>query len=348
MTTKFRRIILNLFDGSDAGAAADGAAGGGDGESTSSVNIKPEVKARGRELGVDDDLMESYQKAFFSEKNTDNSDGSENEGDEGQINNEETEQQENNLDDEFDKLVKGKYKDAFQKRQSAAIKDRLGNVNRSKAELEGKLSDFQRFADLMGEKYGTTDPKALYDAIRNDKELWRQQAIDKGQTSEEFIESYDSKLSEQAQQRELEELRQYKAANELNARLHSLAQETAKLYPDFDLEAEFNNPRFTQALDVIAAQREAQNKRNGTSDEVFDITYAYELAHADEIRSNTIRRASKAAMNAMAQTIQANRQRPAENMARRTALTQQKSYRDMSDEEFDAYLEKVKRGEARI
>lgn len=346
MTKKFRRIILNLFDGSGAGAAADGAAGSGDGETTSSVDIKPEVKARGRELGVDDDLMESYQKAFFGNKNTGDSG---NEGNDGQTDTKETEQQESeNLDAEFDKLVKGKYKDAFTKRQSAAIKDRLGNVNRSKAELEGKLSDFQRFADLMGEKYGTNDPKALYDAIRNDKELWRQQAIDKGQTSEEFIESYDSKLNEQAQQRELEELRQYKAANELNARLRNLAQETAKLYPDFDLEAEFENPRFTQALDVIAAQREAQNKRNGTNDEVFDITYAYELAHADEIRSNTIKRASKAAMNAMAQTIQANRQRPAENMARRAAPNQQKSYRDMTDEEFDAYLDKVKRGEAKI
>ena len=49
--TKFRRIILDLFDGSDAGAAE----GTGDGGSTSAVDHA--AAQRGRELGLDDDTV---------------------------------------------------------------------------------------------------------------------------------------------------------------------------------------------------------------------------------------------------------------------------------------------------
>lgn len=341
----YRRIILNLFDGSGASAAADGAAGSGDGESTSSVEIMPEAKARGRELGLSDDLMEDYQKAFHNSGN----DGGEGDSDEEKAENtEETEQESEDLDAEFNELVNGKYKDAFKKRMEGQFKDRFGKMNREAGEMKGKLANYQKFADLMGEKYGTTDPAALYDAIRGDKELWRQQAIDKGQTSEEFLKSYDARQDAQAQQQELEELRQYKAANELDMRLQGLAAQTREEYPDFDLKAEFANPKFRAALDFAAAQNDERNKATGQNNEVFDLTFAYEMAHAEELRANTIKRTSKAAMNAMAQTIQANRVRPQENAARSSATSKAKSYRDMSDEEFSAYLDKVKRGEAKI
>ena len=59
---KFMGIILNLFDGSGAGAAQGGAEGGGDGETTSSVDRA--TMQRAKELNISDDLMEDYAKAF--------------------------------------------------------------------------------------------------------------------------------------------------------------------------------------------------------------------------------------------------------------------------------------------
>lgn len=340
---EFMGMILNLFDGSGAGAAQGGAEGGGDGGSTSSVDRA--TAQRAKELNISDDLMADYARAFGkkAEQNTQNAKSTENTTD----NNEGTEGTED-LDAEFDALVKGKFKDVYHKRTESFVKDRTSKANRDRAELEAKAAKSDNVMNLLAEKYGTSDPDALLEAIRGDNEMWRQKAIDAGQTAEEFIESYDQKQSAAAQQQELENLRQYKAANELNIRLQGLARQTQELYPDFSLEAEFNNPKFRAALDLIAAQNEEQNKAAGVNNEVFDLTFAYEMAHADELRSNTIRRTAKAAQNAMAQTMQAQRQRPAENAARQTAAAKTKSYRDYTDEEFAAKLERVKNGTDRI
>ena len=131
-------------------------------------------------------------------------------------------------------------------------------------------------------------------------------------------------------------------------RLQGLARETQKQYPDFDLRSEFANPKFRAALDFIAQQREEQNKRSGRNDEVFDLTFAYEMAHAQEIRDNTIKRVSHATQRAVAQDIASGARRPQENAGRHSAPARPRSVDDMSDEEFDAFLEKVKNGEARI
>lgn len=340
---QFRGIILNLFDGEGAGAATGGAAGGGDGESTSSAAIKPEVRARGREIGVDDDLMEDYQSAFYGG----NGNSGDTKGAEQHENNEETGQEEN-LDAEFEELIKGKYKDAYHKRTESFIKDRLGRANKGRAELEARAAKSDRVMQLLAEKYGDADPDKLYDALRSDNELWRQQAIDNGQTAEEFLKGYDDRQKAEAQQRELEELRQYKEVNELDRRLQGLARQTREIYPDFDLEAEFGNPKFRAALDMVAAQNTESNRSSGKQGEVYDLTFAYELAHADEIRANQIKRVSKATASAVAQTIQANRSRVQENAGRTTVPRQQKSVDELTDEEFDKLLDRVRRGEAHI
>lgn len=342
MQRKFRGIILNLFDGDGAGAAQSGGTGGGDGASTGGGEISAEAQARGRELGVPEDLMEDYQRAFYSGRGSDSASGTEKEQ-----NNEEAGQEED-ADTAFDKLIKGEYKGPWQKRTQALIKERVQKANSERAALEGEMADFKEFAKLLGQKYGTEDPKALMSAIRADEDMWRQPAIDSGQTAAEYLNSYDKQQEAQRQEEELQALRAEKQMNELNSRLQGLAQKTREQYPDFDLEAEMQNPKFRAALDFAAAQNEQQHKAAGTQGEVFDLTYAYELAHADELRDNQIKRVSKATASAVAQTIQANRARVPENAGRGAAPGRMKSYRDMSDEEFEAHLEKVKRGEAHI
>ena len=343
----FRGIILNLFDGSAAGTAADSTGGEGDGSTTSAVEIQPAARARGRELHVDDDLMEDYQKAFYSGKRTadNDADGGDAGGTADSNDNEGTTEDD---DAAFEALIKGKYKDAFQKRAGKVVQDRLSRANRDRAELESKAAKADGLISLLAERYGSSDPDALAKAIRGDEELWRQTALDKGMTGEEFLREYDQKQAALAQQQELENLRQYKAMNELDARLQGLAAETAKQYPGFDLKAEMENPRFRAALDFAAQQNEQHFKQTGTSGEVFDLTFAYEMAHADELRNNQIRRVSKATASAVAQTIQANRSRVSENAGKPVTGSTPKSYRDYSDEEFAAYLDKVRRGEARI
>ena len=338
-------IILNLFDGSGAGAATGGAGGEGDGDATSSVDSA--AMQRGRELGLSDDLLDDYAAAFGQKGAQNAQNAQEDSGENNEDNNQEAEDSED-LDAEFEELVKGKYKDAYHKRTENFIKDRMGKANKDKAALKSKVEKSDKVLSLLAAKYGSDDPDAIYNALRGDSDVWRQMALDSGKSAEEVISGIDNAQAEKQREAELKNLRQYKAANELNSRLQSLAKETKKTYPDFDLTREFENPRFRAALDAIADQNTEQNRRNGTSNEVFDLTFAYELAHADELRTNTIKRTAKAAASAAMQTMQANRGRVRENAARPTAPSMPKSYAEMSDEEFAAYEERVRNGAAKI
>lgn len=343
--TKFRRIILDLFDGSDAGAAE----GTGDGGSTSAVDHA--AAQRGRELGLDDDLLEDYAAAFGKGNGSGGRGGSEDDDTEDTVNendNNEGAENDEDLDAEFEELVKGKFKGAFQKRVGKDISDRVNRAKRDMAALKSKAAKSDRVLALLAEKYGDADPDKLYDAVRQDNDLWRQAALDSGGTVDDVIKGFDNKQAAEAQKQELENLRQYKAANELNNRLQALAMKTRETYPDFNLEAEFNNPKFRQALDIIAESNENLNKANGTQNEIFDVTFAYEMAHADELRANTIKRTAKAAASAAMQTMQANRSRPQENAAKRTSPGKAKSYSEMTDKEFEAELERIECGEAKI
>lgn len=332
------KIILNLFDGDSAGAAQgteSNSEAAGEGEKA----VSRQAAQRGRELGISDDLLSDYENAFFKG-------GAQ--PDEGQTQQTEEQETEDNTDAEFEKLITGKYKDAYKKKTESFIKERVKKANKDNAELRSQLDKTSRISQLLSDKYGEQDADKLYESLRNDQDFWRQKALDSGRTVDEMMNDYDATQAAQAQQQELETLRREKAAAQLNTRLEALAKETQKEYPDFDLHAELENKRFRQALDYIAAQNDEANKANGTDNEIFDLTYAYELAHSDEIKANTIKRVSKATASAVAQTLQANRNRPKENAGTHTSQAKAKSYGEMSDEEFAAYLEKVRRKEARI
>ena len=76
---------------------------------------------------------------------------------------------------------------------------------------------------------------------------------------------------------------------------------------------------------------------------------AYKMAHFDELQKDLVKRSSSAAISAAAQSIQSGARRPTENAVKKSGTTtQRKSVEDMSDAEFDAFYEKVRRGEAHL
>lgn len=337
-------LILNLFDG-DAGAAdgtAEGTESGAD-TGAESRNTSREAQRRGKELGVGDDLLDDYEKAFFG-------------SDDGTKQEEQTEQTENtesteDLDAEFDEIVKGKYKDVYKKRTSSFVSDRLHRALNERDELKIRAEKSDKILSLLAGKYGksgTDNLDELFETVKGDEDIWRQRAMDSGRSVTELQHDYDRNEQQHQLENELESLRQYKAQTEMTQRFDGLIAKTQEIYPSFDPSVEFDNPKFTAALDFIAAQREAENKAKGVNNEVYDLTYAYELAHADELRSNTIKRTVDATKRAVAHNIQANRSRPTENAAKHTTATKAKSYFDMTDAEFDAFVEDVRNGRAKI
>ena len=338
-------MVLNLFDG-DAGAA-DGTAEGVENSADNGAenrNTSREAQIRGKELGVGDDLLDDYEKAFFG-------------SDDGTEQKEQTENTETNtesdedLDAEFDELVKGKYKDVYKKRTSSFVSDRLHRAAKETEELRSRAEKSDKILSLLAGKYGksgTDNLDELFDAVKGDDDTWRQRAMDSGRSVTELQRDYDINEQQRQVENELESLRQFKAQTEMAQRFDGLIAKAQETYPSFDPSVEFDNPRFTAALDFIAAQREAENKAKGVNNEIYDLTYAYELAHADELRSNTIKRTVDATKRAVAHNIQANRSRPTENAAKHTTAAKAKSYFDMTDAEFDAFVEDVRNGRAKI
>lgn len=179
--------------------------------------------------------------------------------------------------------------------------------------------------------------------------MFAEKALAAGVTTEEARNDFFNQQKTNAQEEELETLRREKAARELDTHLRTIAAETQKEFPNFNLEEEFQNPSFRTALDFIAQQKNEQNEKTGRNDEIYDLTTAYKMAHFNELQKDLVKRSSSAAISAAAQSIQSGARRPTENAVKKSGTTtQRKSVEDMSDAEFDAFYEKVRRGEAHL
>ena len=345
MNDKFLNLIVNLHDGDSAGAAD-----GGDGNDESGVatstenNISRETRERAERIGIGDDLIDYYNKAFGNGNQNQNNNA------EGENNSTDTGGEENS-EEEFEKLIKGKFKNVYQNRVQSLVKDRLSTKDKQISDMQKREITGNQIFALIANKYNVQpdDLDGLLKAVSEDKDLFAEKALAAGVTTEEARNNFFTQQRTNAQEEELETLRREKAARELDTHLRTIAAETMKEFPNFNLEDEFQNPSFRTALDFIAQQKNEQNEKTGRNDEIYDLTTAYKMAHFDELQKDLVKRSSSAAISAAAQSIQSGARRPTENAVKKSGTTtQRKSVADMSDAEFDAFYEKVRRGEAHL
>lgn len=239
----------------------------------------------------------------------------------------------------------------YQNKVESFVKDRMSTKNKQISDMQKKENTGNQIFALIANKYNVQpdDLDGLLKAVSEDKDLFAEKALAAGVTTEEARNDFFNQQKTNAQEEELETLRREKAARELDTHLRTIAGETQKEFPNFNLEEEFQNPSFRTALDFIAQQKNEQNEKTGRNDEIYDLTTAYKMAHFDELQKDLVKRSSSAAISAAAQSIQSGARRPTENAVKKSGTTtQRKRVADMSDAEFDAFYEKVKRGEAHL
>ena len=345
MNDKFINLIVNLHDGDSAGAADGGDGNDENGVATSTDNnISRETRERAERIGIGDDLIDDYNKAFGSGNQNQNNNA------EGENNSTDTDGEENS-EEEFEKLIKGKFKNVYQNRVQSLVKDRLSTKDKQISDMQKKENTGNQIFALIANKYNVQpdDLDGLLKAVSEDKDLFAEKALAAGMTTEEARNNFLTQQKTNAQEEELETLRREKAARELDTHLRSIAAETMKEFPNFNLEEEFQNPSFRTALDFIAQQKNEQNEKTGRNDEIYDLTTAYKMAHFDSLQKDLVKRSSSAAISAAAQSIQSGARRPTENAVKKSGITtQRKSVEDMSDAEFEAFYQKVRRGEAHL
>lgn len=203
----------------------------------------------------------------------------------------------------FEALIKGKYKQDYDKSVQAIVKERLKNSKQAEAALQGLTPMLQALAEKNGmEGFDVSNAdmlKALSDRVTNDDSLYEEEASRRGMevSTLKQLKALERRNQELTQREEQD--RQVQAIQQHLQQLVTQGQQVKSIYPSFDLQQELDtNPAFLRL----------------TSPEVgIDVRTAYEITHKDEIMAGSMQYAVQRTQQQMAQAVQAQGRRPMEN-----------------------------------
>lgn len=228
---------------------------------------------------------------------------------------------------EFERLIKGEYKDLYDARVQDTIQKRL----KSSKETVDKFTALAPTLELLGKKYGVdpTDIAALTQAIEADDSYYEQEAMEAGMTVKQLKDFKQMQRENADLKRQMQDQQKQENASKIYAGWMQQAEEAKKVYPGFDLRAEMNNPKFVELL-----------RSN------IDVRTAYEVTHKDEIISGAMQFTAKTVESKLAKKIAANGARPAENgMSSGSAAVVKSDVSQLSRADRDEIRRRVARGE---
>lgn len=237
------------------------------------------------------------------------------------------EEQTEDLDKEFDELIKGKYKEQFRARQQKAVQSRLKSHEADRAELESA----NKLKDTIAVRYGLQNASTadILKAIENDSSFLEEAAAREGLSPEQFQKMAGMQQRMIEAERKADQAERARIRDEVNARLQAESDECKALFPDFDFEEECQNETFKNMVSQGA-----------------NVVDAYKFAHMDELISSGMAKAAARGAKATANAVKANLSRPTEAGARNgPAATFAVDFSKMSSEEFAKYRDKVMSGE---
>lgn len=231
------------------------------------------------------------------------------------------------LDAEFEELIKGKYKEQYNKRTQDTIQKRL----KSTKETIDKYNELSPTLDMLAKKYGVdaNDVNALNKAIVEDDSYYEQEALEKNMSVEQLkairkLERENAELRQQAQKQSIKE-----NADRLYAAWLNQAKSLKTVYPTFDLDTEIKNPKFVDLL-----------KSN------IDVRTAYEVLHKDEIIPAAMQFTAQNVEQKLTNKIIANGARPTENGTNsQSSVTVKSDVSQLTKADREEIKRRVARGE---
>ena len=214
---------------------------------------------------------------------------------------------------QFEKLIKGEYKDLYEQR----IKDTISKRLKGNEEKVKRLDAMSPVLELMAKSYGVdaSDTEALREAIERDDKYFEDAAIENGTTTAQEREKWRTHLENEQLRAKVQQydemLKDQQQKEQANRQYSSWVQEGEQLkqiYPSFDLRAESKNPEFGQLL------------ASGVS-----VKTAYEVIHKDEMISGAMQFASREAEKRVANAVIAGQRRPTEGAASNRAPSLRKT-----------------------
>ena len=196
---------------------------------------------------------------------------------------------------EFEKLIKGDYKDAYNQRVQETVQKRLKGTK----EITDKYEALAPVLEILSKKHGVEEGNidALIKAIEEDDSYFEEEALEKGMTVEELkrirkIEKENSQLKA-----EMAENQRRANAAKLYGEWLRQAEEVKGIYPSFDLETELRNPAFRRLV----------------QDPAIGVRTAYEAIHHDDVVQGAMQFTAQAVEQKLVNNIIAGGARPIEN-----------------------------------
>ena len=195
---------------------------------------------------------------------------------------------------EFEKLIKGEYKDLFDARMQDTVQKRL----KSTKDTVEKYNALSPTLELLAKKYGVdaTDIDALNRAIEEDDSYFEEEALEKGVSVEHLKEIRKLERDNADLRKQMREQSMREQADQLYSQWLKQADDAKLVYPSLDLATEIQNPDFTKLI------------QNG-----IDVRTAYEVVHKDQIIQGAMQFTAKKVESKLAKKMTANGARPMEN-----------------------------------
>ena len=228
---------------------------------------------------------------------------------------------------EFERLIKGEYKDLYDAKMQDTIQKRL----KGQKETVDKYNALQPVLEILGKKHGVdaTDIEALTKAIEEDDSYFEDEAMEKGLTVQQLKEFKRIERENAEFKAQQEELQRQENGKKLYAAWMQQADEAKKVYPSFDMRAEMENPKF---LDLLRSN--------------IDVRTAYEVLHKDEIIPAAMQFTAQTVESKLAKKIASNGARPSENgMSSQSAAVVKSDVSQLSKADRAEIIRRVQRGE---
>lgn len=230
----------------------------------------------------------------------------------------------------YNEFIK-EHKDLYQKNMDKALNKRFKAAKVLEEEnkaLKTQQAELEPMLDILKNKYGAEDVKGLLDAIENDDNLYEELAFNKGMSVEQYKEwsaMQRENAALKAQQEEIERKQQEEA--KFGAWLEQ-AEDTKRIYPDFDLLEECKNPQYLMMLDCGVHP-----------------TAAYQALHMKDVLGGFGKVVAEETQLATAKSIASGGSRPTENGSGAAVKTGKTDIKSLTAKEMEEIDRRVLRGE---
>lgn len=227
----------------------------------------------------------------------------------------------------FEDLIKGEYREDYEK----SIKQAIGRRMQGARQNEAKLAKMSPIMQALASKYGT-DPEDIDSIARyvdEDESLYEDAAYRAGMSVDQYkrfsqIEAENQRLMAERQRNE-----QRRAAEAQYAIWQEEAEAVKADFPNFELDVFLQDPHFQTLL------KEGISLRN-----------AYIAMDADNVLPEVMGYTAKEAAKKTATAIAQRGNRPSEGgMNSQAAIRVKTDVSKLTDAEFDDLVQRVKRGE---